>query len=380
MNGIVGLYLLTISMNITACLIGIFTTLKLYFDLKRATPLILLMTSILASWGLCNLCLLLGNYIELKYSWSFFSLSQIFLVLTFTIFIYFSSTFSGDFTTWKIMAIIGYPAATFTLWITELSIKTPLIMSTLEYEGLTWCYWKGFSFLISGTGVLLTGYWVIKGLNDNLKYAYNAKQVQALQYMKFGSYFAFIIGPFAGFPGFILLRFGHNVGLGLLIYYVLAYSIISIGVFMLAFTYNRSKEISFLLPQKIEKLLVIHKSGVSLYSYDFRNSDGVGWNEQLVSGLVSATTSGISESLNINTEITEIKFIDRTVMMKVEGNIVFVLVTKNRSKFLEKALNRFALDFLNEYKEIQFSSKVFKLDNKVNISPMVRLSFGLPMP
>ncbi|MHA2503866.1 MAG: hypothetical protein ACXAE3_13485 [Candidatus Kariarchaeaceae archaeon] len=375
----------TLGMNIMASLVGIFTTVRLYFKLEKSIHLILLMTSILLCWGLSNTFLLIGGIYPEDMGWRPFSIAFLFLVLSFSIFTYFIAIFSGDLSPIKIVAVITYPVASYTLWIAEFFSKTSLLMVSLQMESdfLVEYYhvgfWADLGFFIAGSGVLLTGFWVIRGLNSNLEYAHNLQQIKSLKSMRLGSVLAFLVGPTVGFPGYLLIRTGQNISLGIHIFYVGGYSLISVGVFLFAFTYFGKNDISFLLPQKIEKLLVVHANGVALYSYDFNRTEQL-WNAQLLSGLVSATTSLMGESLGIETTLKEIAFHDRHILINVRGEIAFVLVSKNRSHFIKEALDTFGQLFLQNFEiPTEHSAEVFKLFEEPKVIPLISVSFGLPV-
>ncbi|MDH5402478.1 MAG: hypothetical protein OEY49_08305 [Candidatus Heimdallarchaeota archaeon] len=117
------------------------------------------------------------------------------------------------------------------------------------------------------------------------------------------------------------------------------YSII-IGHFIMYRTYAKAK-VAFLSYQKMEKLLVISKEGLPLYSYDFISSADSETVNILLSGGMTAIIGMLNETLGTS-GIKMIEFLDKQIMIVHQANFAIFLVVDRPSSFLWNAITIFA--------------------------------------
>ncbi len=97
---------------------------------------------------------------------------------------------------------------------------------------------------------------------------------------------------------------------------------------------------------KIYDLIIFHKSGILLYSFNFQTREEV--DESLLKGSILIGVSHILANLaNVETQVTHIKMKDRAVVFNFNTQLGYaaLLIAKHRNKILESAVERFMLDF-----------------------------------
>lgn len=106
--------------------------------------------------------------------------------------------------------------------------------------------------------------------------------------------------------------------------------------------------VGFLQYQKIEKLMVINRSGLLLYSYDFESSDEDRGRDVLFSGGVVALLNLFTEMIQTK-NINVIQFQDMKIMLSHSENLVVFLVVDRITSFLWSALDSFSNMFNLKY-------------------------------
>ncbi|MHA2247360.1 MAG: hypothetical protein ACXADY_20605 [Candidatus Hodarchaeales archaeon] len=107
--------------------------------------------------------------------------------------------------------------------------------------------------------------------------------------------------------------------------------------------------VGFLQYQKIEKLMVINRSGLLLYSYDFESSDeDERSRDVLFSGGVVALLNLFSEMIH-SKNIKVVQFQDKIIMLSHSENFVVFLVVDRITSFLWSALDSFSNMFNLKY-------------------------------
>ncbi|MFX0090484.1 MAG: hypothetical protein ACFFBD_01880 [Candidatus Hodarchaeota archaeon] len=105
-----------------------------------------------------------------------------------------------------------------------------------------------------------------------------------------------------------------------------------------------------LRPKRIDRLLVLDSSGLTLFSMTFgltvRSID-----EYLLGGLISAITSMIQATAQSTATIRSIKLEDLELMMVMKHSILSVLVVEHSSIYLSSSLESFTQAFYNQFKE-----------------------------
>lgn len=107
--------------------------------------------------------------------------------------------------------------------------------------------------------------------------------------------------------------------------------------------------VGFLQYQKIEKLMVINRSGLLLYSYDFESSgEDERSRDVLFSGGVVALLNLFTEMIH-SKNINVIQFQDKKIMLSHSENFVVFLVVDRITSFLWSALDSFSNMFNLKY-------------------------------
>jgi len=154
---------------------------------------------------------------------------------------------------------------------------------------------------------------------------------------------------------FSLHIFLYNLSLITLdIYSNLLHSIvylISIGYFI--FVIIKKPNLFAVFTNKIYDLIIFHRSGILLYSFNFQTREEV--DESLLKGSILIGISHILANLSrVEAQVTHIKMEDRTVIFNFNTQLGYaaLLIAKHRNKILEKSID----NFMNEFSTINKDS------------------------
>ena len=100
-----------------------------------------------------------------------------------------------------------------------------------------------------------------------------------------------------------------------------------------------------LIPQSVEKFLVINASGLPLVSYDFSFSERVLHSDLLVTSSLSAIMTFLSHSELTSKQIDSIVFEDRILRFRTVHEFTFAIIVKRKTKILDSALSVFIDEF-----------------------------------
>ncbi|MFX1283181.1 MAG: hypothetical protein ACFFB5_05975 [Promethearchaeota archaeon] len=136
--------------------------------------------------------------------------------------------------------------------------------------------------------------------------------------------------------------------------------------------------VGFLQFQKIEKLLVINRSGMLLFSYDFarpKDQDYTSEQDLLLSGGVYAILSLFTEMVQAK-NIRMIHFLDKKIMLSQNENFILFLMVDRISSFLWSALDSFGNMFnlkygLDDIEYAVITKNVFK-----DAESLLKIAFG----
>jgi len=138
------------------------------------------------------------------------------------------------------------------------------------------------------------------------------------------------------------------------IYFKLLHSIVYlISIGYLVFVVIKKPNIFTVFTNKIYDLIIFHKSGILLYSFNFQTREEV--DESLLKGSILIGISHILANLsNVEAQITHIKMKDRTVVFNFNTQLGYasLLIAKHRNKILEKSID----NFMNEFSTINKDS------------------------
>ncbi|MCY3414330.1 MAG: hypothetical protein INQ03_21975 [Candidatus Heimdallarchaeota archaeon] len=137
----------------------------------------------------------------------------------------------------------------------------------------------------------------------------------------------------------------------------LDYLLLSIGAIICTFAFSREPKLGYVLPFETYALIVFDReSGVPIYHYYW--SDLI--NASFISGILKAISSILDESLNKGA-VKSIRLDEAVVIINSihSDRVAFALISSYRNTMINFALNEFAKDFTNKYRE-QLLRKIHK--------------------
>jgi len=126
--------------------------------------------------------------------------------------------------------------------------------------------------------------------------------------------------------------------------------LISIGYFV--FFIIKRPNIFSVFTNKIYDLIIFHKSGILLYSFNFQTREEV--DESLLKGSILIGISHILANLsNVEAQIIHIKMKDRAIVFNYNTQLGYaaLLIAKHQNNILESAVEKFMQDFSKINKE-----------------------------
>jgi hypothetical protein len=163
----------------------------------------------------------------------------------------------------------------------------------------------------------------------------------------------FIVGAICGVFGNIIAsilrgryrkgcRYGSNYKTRLFLRLVSAVSMVLQGM---AFT--KDPDVAFVLPFEVQSLMVLNNYGMNLYTRIFDSKLDV--DENLTSSMISAITLFMQEALGIKSELEEIIFRSRHILLDIREKIWVFIVANLASKTLKIALKKFTDYFVSKF-------------------------------
>ncbi|MHA1976486.1 MAG: hypothetical protein ACW98F_02760 [Candidatus Hodarchaeales archaeon] len=250
--------------------------------------------------------------------------------------LYFFEAFEFDtIFTWKQMVhtlLLGGTMVAILLGEFGTTFHPELDLLTVSLDPLT----EFLTFFLPGMGSLLIILSLWKGYND--AWAIQKKQ---LKYMMIGIVIAymvpFMLRPVAdAFSSMIFSIFLRaDVAIGFILYYISFGSRDNFAVF------NR---------HQADRILVIHETGIPLFSYDFK-ADDESLDETLFAGGIVAITSLMKEATQSTADISEVKLEGNQLILERKNQVLALILTPQTTFYLRGALKRFATAFIREFAE-----------------------------
>ncbi len=120
------------------------------------------------------------------------------------------------------------------------------------------------------------------------------------------------------------------------------------GSLLLWYAYAMSTRTAFLQPQRMHRLLIIARTGVPLYSFNFRK-EIEGTDSILLSGGITAIKSLLKEAVGTSSEIVAIRFKEKEIMVRSYSNFGIFLIVDRTSNFLRRAMDSFGNEFAQQF-------------------------------
>lgn len=153
-----------------------------------------------------------------------------------------------------------------------------------------------------------------------------------------------------------------------------------LGTILLWYAYVYTSRTAFLQAQRINQLIVIAKTGLPLYTYDFKQLDDSTPDSALVSGGLTAIESLLKEVVGTTSKINAIKFQKKAIMISIRQGFGVFLIADRTSKFLQQALERFADAFIKHY-DLENPQKLEDFSGEISVfesaDTIVERIFGL---
>ena len=137
---------------------------------------------------------------------------------------------------------------------------------------------------------------------------------------------------------------------GFFIYGAIPFSI-TFGILAIAFLLNPFYV--YLLPAKINKILIFNSSGLLLYSVSIGREQGtIGPQDILVTGVVTALKSLISETTGAKTDLRKVSFRDKKMIVveNQDRSIATLIISDSDAWILQTAAKHFTENFCEMFK------------------------------
>ncbi|MHA2309356.1 MAG: hypothetical protein ACXABJ_08775, partial [Candidatus Heimdallarchaeaceae archaeon] len=137
---------------------------------------------------------------------------------------------------------------------------------------------------------------------------------------------------------------------------------ITFGILAIAFIANPFYV--YLLPAKINKILIFNEAGLLLYSVRIGKDDPELSHDVLFSGIITALRSLIAETTGARTDLRKVSFRDKKLLIveNQERNLTTLIVCDSDSFILQTAAKHFTEGFYLKYK-----SAIDEFDGAVGI-------------
>lgn len=142
------------------------------------------------------------------------------------------------------------------------------------------------------------------------------------------------------FGAHIIYVLGDNFFLTFFDYNSLADTVGLIGLMLLFLNYLSNLDYLYRLPFPIYQLIIYNNSGLCVYSRSVKTKgvQSIDIEEMLFSGLISAISSGIKESLGTSTELRYIDATDKHILLKIFSGLTVVIISDSKSNLLLESI------------------------------------------
>ena len=148
------------------------------------------------------------------------------------------------------------------------------------------------------------------------------------------------ISMFVVFLAHIIYVLGDNMLLSFIDYSTIADTIGTLGIFLLLLNYLSNLDYLYRLPFPIHQIIGYNSSGLCIYSRSVytKGLKTLQIEEMLFSGLISALSSGIKESLGTSTELRYIDATNKHILLHMHKGLTIVVVADNKSNLLIESI------------------------------------------
>ncbi len=309
------------------------------------------MTIIILNYVLANLALILPNFLESKIQWVDIlgGLVIVLLASNVGLLIIFFEAFDGEMRLYRVAHGIVSITGISTAFMVSLILNDFSVMfTTVKKEGVLIFLWTPLSYFFTVPAIVLFSYWTLKNISSSIQATRNFKHRQQMKIMGSGVAIAFILGPVASFFGDFLSFLGLPK-IGLWIAEFAGYFFMSFGIALILLSYVLDNSLLFLQSSRLERLMVIHETGLPIYDYVFNVYDSSSTNDLILSGLIVAIRGLAHEILKTSGTLETIKFRGLEIVFSVHNELIFIVIAQKKSTFINRALKHFRDSFLGQF-------------------------------
>lgn len=196
-------------------------------------------------------------------------------------------------------------------------------------------------------------------------------KINGIHFISLGILIYFIINP----TFFIITEF-HAFNSISFIWGYKFLEIVSLLLFIIPFIFDRFLFCN-LIPQPIQKLLVINNAGLPILCYDFvKNKDAI-WSNLIHSGSFRALVAKFS-NFDENMELTELKIEQNQIQIKIDNDLIFILQKVHGTKILDDTFIEFTKKFSKVYNsDIQNNKVADNYFNEIKIKEFLYVFFAV---
>jgi hypothetical protein len=145
----------------------------------------------------------------------------------------------------------------------------------------------------------------------------------------------------------------------------------------------KKPEIFYVLPNRIYSINIFHKSGILLFSYEFRKqryskAESAVWGSILI-GLNHILSEFIDKKDKIN--VIQTKDADVVVQYEEDSGYALIVITNRKNSIVEGLMEKFSIEFKKKYKEnlneIQDINKIINVSEFSDLKELVEKNFEL---
>ncbi len=250
--------------------------------------------------------------------------------------LYFFEAFEFDtIFTWKQMVhtlFLGGTMVAILLGDFGTTFHSDLDILTVSLDPLT----EFLTFFLPGMGSLLIILSLWKGYND--AWAIQKKQ---LKYMIIGIIIAYMV-PFLLKP--------VALSLSSMVFSIFLRADVAIGFILYFISFGSRDNFAVFNRHQADRILVIHETGIPLFSYDFK-ADDESLDEALFAGGIVAITSLMQEATQSTADISEVKLEGNQLILERKNQVLALILTPQTTFYLRGALKRFTTGFIREFSQ-----------------------------
>ncbi len=215
----------------------------------------------------------------------------------------------------------------------------------------------------------------IRGLKEIKRLVKNRVQKRQVFLMQSALVFYYLITVFFSVPGKLSSWSFLPEDVQIFLTYVAPRISVMIGNVLIILAFATVKR-AFLQVQRLEKLLVMTKFGLPLYTHDFEVNHASTEKSLLLSGGISAVVSLLAETLEA-TDLKTIQFEEKQILVISKEIFGVFLVVDQATAFLWRALNAFVQMFMDQYELDPQTISMVSVNQFQNASVLVEKAFGL---